>query len=663
MLPKKYLSIIVLSLLSLFTITSVLGLAMPSVVVLSSAQSSSCPANKQFTWVTEPIPQSLNYLAPSGDSTFMVGDMQWLSLAPFPLEPNGSLDWADSATNWIQPNANFTQWTFHIRPGLTWSNGTAVQASDIATWLSPSYALNPQYDFVGLHTEVTGVQVVNSDTAIVMLNQSDAQLPNRIGTYYYAPMVPPTDVAKGPSDPLLSTPAIGDGPFYMTNYTSGGTEAVMMPNPYWPGPKPSICQINIIFKEDSAQLVPFLVSGQADFAGPMAFGNLAALSGHSNIQINGHGGQFGSFMMYNITSYPYNMTQFRQALAYALNTSAIMQQAVFGYGVAANDAQGGIPDTYGSYNSNQHMYQYNVSQALSLLQSIGFTGGGSPSSPLKFPNGTKYSVTLFTDTNKAWDPTLELQVAQYLENLGVGVSTQTLTSSNLAADYSSNAFNIRNNLVIYSSGGAQYFSPWVSAQQDCNVYGTPGCYDWFAQNAPDGLPHEEWPPFADAWYQSNLTAINNTPATNITGQNKLLGNIQSIRAEYLPVIMLGYPQKLFAYNTQRWTDWPTYFMSNEGQMNHSMVLNLIPAGTGTTTTTVPTTTTNTTSGSGPVTTTTGGTPTTSTTSLPTTTSSSSSSSAGNSTLEYVAIAVVIVIIIGGIAAYMMRRKPAGAAAT
>ena len=64
---------------------------------------------------------------------------------------------------------------------MTWSNGTAVTASDIKAWLSPAYALNPQYDFVGLHTEVTGVKVVNSDTATVVLNQSDAQFPNRVG--------------------------------------------------------------------------------------------------------------------------------------------------------------------------------------------------------------------------------------------------------------------------------------------------------------------------------------------------------------------------------------------------------------------------------------------------------------------------------------------------
>ena len=227
-----------------------------------------------------------------------------------------------------------------------------------------------------------------------------------------------------------------------------------------------------------------------DFAGPLAFGDIAALAGDSNIHLNEFGGSFASFMMYNLTRYPYNMTSFRQALAYTINTTSIMQQAVFGYGAPANSAQGGLPNTYGSYNPNQVTYPYSVSKAMSLLHSIGFTGGGSAGTPLLFPNGTKYSVTLFTDTNKAWDPSVEIEVASFLTNIGINVQTQTLTSANLGADYASNAFNIENNLVIYTSGGPQYYSPWLSAQQDCNVYGTPGCYNWFAQTTTNGSPHE-----------------------------------------------------------------------------------------------------------------------------------------------------------------------------
>ena len=193
----------ILSVLILFTVASGFGLS--NSILLRSASQSSCPSNKTITFVTEPIPQSFNYLNPSGDSTFYLGSIEYLTLTPFPLEPNGSLDWSESLTNWITSNSNYTQWTFHIRPGVTWSNGTAVEASDIATWLTPAYALNPQYDFVGAHTEVTGVRVVNSDTAVINLNVSDAQLPNRLSEYYYSPLVSPTDVAKGANSSLFGT--------------------------------------------------------------------------------------------------------------------------------------------------------------------------------------------------------------------------------------------------------------------------------------------------------------------------------------------------------------------------------------------------------------------------------------------------------------------------
>ncbi|MGI0091871.1 MAG: ABC transporter substrate-binding protein [Nitrososphaerales archaeon] len=614
-----------------------------------------------MTW---PIPTNFNFLstAGGGDSEHEVASLEDLSLAPFPLEANGSLYWADTATNWISANANYTQWTFHIRQGLTWSNGTQVNASDIKDWLTPAYALNPDYDFANLHTEVVGVNIVNSDTATVVLNQSDAQLPNRIGTYYYAPMVSPTDVPKGPDAPLFGT-GIADGPWYTSNYTSGSTTALLLPNPYWPGSKPTACAIDVTFVENTAQMIPFLVSGQADFAGTLTFGNLAALTSYSNIKLNTVGGDDGTFMMYNVTMYPYNVTQFRQALAYAINTSAIIKQSIFGYGAQANNAEGGIPATEGGYDANQAQYPYDVSKAVSILHSIGFTGGGSPGAPLLFPNGTAYKVTIFSDSTKAWDPSIDSQVASFLTNLGIGVQTQTITAQNLGAFYASNAFNIRNNLAIYTSGGARYFSPWLSAQPDCDVYGTPGCYGWFAQLAPDGQPHEEWPPSADAEYQGNLTAMNNTPATNITGQIYYGNNIQLIRAEYLPVIMLGYPDRIFAYNTANWASWPSYYMSDEGELNESMFNALVPASsvstsahTLSTTSTQSSPSVNTVSSVASA-----GSSVTSTTSIftsPSLTSSTTRSSLSATTLELIAGIIIVIIVVAGIAVYFMRRRPA-----
>lgn len=649
MTSKRSLSLLILCFLGLFSLVSLapaLALSTPASIFSSGA---TCPASDTISFVTEPIPQSFNFFNPSGDSTFYVGSLEYLSLAPFPDEPNGSLDWSASATNWISSNANFTQWTLHIRPGLTWSNGTAVEASDIATWLSPSYALNATYDFVGLHTEVTGVQVVNSDTAIVNLNVSDAQFPNRASEAYYAPMVSPTDVAKGPADPLFGT-AITDGAWYLSGYTSGSTQAILLPNPYWPGPKPNACEVQVTFVENAAQMVPFLASNTGDFAGPLVYGSLAGLQPYSNIKLHADQGSFGQDLVYNITQYPYNMTQFRQALAYAINSSAIVQQSEFSYGVAANNAQGEVPSSVSWYNPSQQQYTYNVTKSMQLLHQLGFTGGGSPSTPLLFPNGTAMSTTIYTDSSKAWDPNVALQVAGFFEALGINVQTQTLTTQNLGADYSSNAFNIRNNLVIYSSGGPYYFIPWLDGQQGCNIMGTPGCYGWQATPSADGQTHWEYPPSADVEYQSNLTALNATPLTNPSQEQTILNNIQNLNAEYLPAIMVTYPDEIFAYNTAHFSGWPSYFFITGGEINETMFGDLVPVTQTTQTTTSTSTGVSSTS-------TQSSTQTSTSSSSHTSTSSSSATASNTGTIEIVAGIVIVIIIIVGLAAYMVRRRP------
>ena len=647
-MPQKRVSIVVLSLLVVFSAASILGLVMPSVVVSTAA--SSCPSNRTITFVTEPIPQNFNYLTASGDSTFFVASLEYLSLSPYPLYPNGSLDWADAATNWITANSNYTQWTFHIRPGLTWSNGNPVSSSDIKAWLSPAYALNSSYDITAMHTEVTGVQIVNSDTATVILNRTDAQFPNEASTYYYAPMVSATDVAKGPADPLFGT-AIADGPWYIANYTSGSTEAVMLPNPYWPGAKPTACQITVDFVESLSQVTPFMVSSSADFGGPIATANIAAFAPYPNIHLDDVKANEATTMWYNVTQYPYNMTQFRQALAYSINSSAIVQQAWGGFAQPTNNAQGEIPTVYSFYNPNQQTYPYNVTKSMDILHQLGFTGGGSPSSQLYFPNGTAYSVTIYTDIQVPSDITVAQQVAGFLEQLGIKVSTQTLTVQNLGSDYAANAFNMRNNLVIRTSGGPLYFSPWVDAQQGCDTQGIPGCSGWTATASADGNTHWLYPPSADAQYQSNLTAVDDTPSTNVATQAKYLDNIQALQAQYLPVIQLSYPDKIFAYNTAKWTNWPPqgdWFLV--GQFNTTMFNVLQPAGTGSSTSTSTSLPTSTSSSS-----------TSTTTSIATspTTTTSTTTSSSSATLEIVAGIVVVIIVIAGIAAYIMRRKPSG----
>ncbi len=660
MLPsnRRALSIVILLLLVSVAVTGLFGATVKQDIASAQSNSTtSCPSNQIFHFVTEPIPNTFNLLVGAGgDSTFIIGGgIEQMSMTPFPLGHNETPWLQDSLTDVIISNSNYTQWTFHVRDGLKWSNGQNITAQDILNWLSPGYALNPTYDFVGLHSEISSEHAINSSTLVLNLNVSDAHLPEKLSTYYYAPVEPPSDVSLGPTNNLFGTDVVS-GPFYVSNYTSGATVMTMLRNQYYT-PTPGPCEIQVNFVESSSSEIPFLVSGTADFAGHITFGDIPAIQNIPFIHIVHSNGTLGTELLYNVTSYPYNMTAFRQALAYAINFSAIVQNAYDGYGVSGANAQGEVPSSFTWWNPKQVTYNDSIATSLNLLHSLGFTGGGSAGA-LKFPNGTAMTTTIWTDNAKSWDLDVASAVQSDLAALGIQANIQSTTIGNLIGDYNSNSFNIRNNLFVYSTPGPQFEDPWLDAQPQCTVFGVPGCFGWQTNN------HWEWPPSADAQYQSNLTAIDST--ANVAQERTYLNNIQLLNANYLPMIVLGYPDEVDAYSSQHFTNWPLvgdYYWFG-AYPNKTMFAAVQPVGTASSTNSLSSSSSSSTSAlqsssTSSVTATTS-TLATGSTSATTATSSATQSNSNTNTYLLIAAVVIVIIIIAGAATYMMRRRPARA---
>jgi peptide/nickel transport system substrate-binding protein len=531
---KKIISLLV-ALCLIFTTGTPVGHSGSS---LASAQQSSCPANQIMRVTLTPIPDTFNDLDAHGSADFIVAWAQKLSLTPFPDEPNGSLDWPQAITDWYSSNSNYTEWTFNVKPGMKWSDGTNVTSQDILNTYSPSYALNPNYDILNLHTEIVSSYAVNSSAAVFVLNKSDAHLPEEMSNYISFSIEPPSDIRQGPAYNMFSQD-VADGPFFNTGYTSGSTTLVMLRNPYFK-PESNICELDVNFVESSAYMTQFLVSGQTDLTWPLAPGAIASTLNLPNIHIYDEKGEWETAIQYNVTTYPYNVTAFRQALAYAINDSAVVQ-SMFGYGVPANNATGGVPPNFPWYDPNQPNYAYNPQKALQLLESIGFK---QVNGVLEYPNGTAVSLTLWTDTAKPQDIPAATPIVNDLQALGMQVSVQTVSVQALSADYASNAFNIQNELILYSSGGPVFSDLWLDGQPPCDVMGTPGCHKTLI-----------WPQSALNEYNSNLTALDST--ANITQERVYLNNIQEIQAQYLPVLPVAYPDLIVGYSTAHFTGWPS----------------------------------------------------------------------------------------------------------
>ena len=595
--------------------------------VVNAQTSTSCPSNLHIH-ITLPggVPDSLTFTAGT-DSAYILSYAMYYSAYPN-LGPTGVPYWNMSLVDWLKSNSNYTQWTFNVRPGLRWSDGTNVNASDILATYSPRFAFNASYDFTGAHSEVTKEYALNSSAAVFNLNVADAHFPETISTLALANVVPASDVAKyGPNWNAFGTPAVV-GPFYPVNYVSGATTMTMARNPYFYTtglPEPKACELDANFIESAASGTSLLISNATDIAqlDPAAAPTVLK---YPYLHILDQKASDITTMTYNQTGYPLNMTAFRQALVYAINESQIVKQAWFGFAQTAYNAQGIVPSSVTQwYTANQQQYPYNPQQALKLMNSIGMTKGSD--GMLHYRNGTVVTLNLIGENTKfAADAVTAGLVQNYLQALGIKLNSQIVSYKDITSRSS-----VPLNTLFLTTGSAPVFA-------DAAINALPG---WDVYSHP-AVPETHWiyPPSADAQYQSNLTAVDST--ANPTLLAKYLGNIERLNAEYIPTVVLDYPDALFAYSTSHWTGWlnfPAGWYHMNGNVDTEQYASLTPAAPTTTTTTPPSTTTTT----PPIVTT------------PSTTTTSAPPPSGMGTYTLLGVAVVVIVIIAVVALALSRR--------
>jgi ABC-type transport system substrate-binding protein len=500
-----------------------------------------CPTNEIFKWVLPGTPTSLNPL------TFVTGTAyNW----EFEYPGGNEYLWNGSTVSYLfnaaTHNSNYTQWVLNIYPGLKWSNGTPVNATDVLTSEGPKFAFNPSYNFEGLLQHLTSETAVNSTAVEFNLNESDAYLLNQFaldgagGT----PVLPATVInSQGANTSNLGTD-LSMGPFYVSGYTAGSTQMVMYRNPYWGNvfPAPKICEIQVTFVDTLAQTTQNLLAGTADL-GPIDPSTAVDLVGHANLHVLDEKAVGAASLEYNDSIAPYNSLAFRQALVYGINQSAYIQTAFAGYAQSAYNAETSTPASAGIFfNPNLKTYSYDPTTALQLLASDGITKGSD--GMLHYSNGTVVSLTLWTDTDNTEDTAGAGVVQTDLQNLGFKVNLQTTSAADITGDYGSNTQGIRNDIIL--------FSGYVLNPPNALVDGLPGCDVEFLPPVCSHVFFND--PTVQAQYMSNLTGVLGT--ANPTQEAKYLWNIQSMEATNLPAIILAYPDFLWGYSTQNWTNWP-----------------------------------------------------------------------------------------------------------
>ncbi|GAA5441270.1 ABC transporter substrate-binding protein [Deinococcus caeni] len=305
----------------------------------------------------------------------------------------GSTDLAPGlATSW-KANANNTAWTFTLRKGVRFHDGTPMNADAIVFNLSRWWDKSHPYGFrdQGRTFEIVGellggykgdataviknIVKVNDTTVRVDLNKPSSVLPNVLAAGYFG-IASPTAIKK--EGAKYGTPAskpVGTGPFIFQSWRTGD-RVTLLPNKLYWGSKAKVDQLIIRNIKDASQRLNELKAGTIDFANDLTPDSLRSVQADKNlVAVKRPSFNVGFVSMNNRNQYLKNQSV-RQAISMAINKKAIVEGFWNGLGVSNASF---VPPVMAWANSSKVPadYKFDPAAAKKMLADAGYPNGFS----------------------------------------------------------------------------------------------------------------------------------------------------------------------------------------------------------------------------------------------------------------------------------------------
>lgn len=264
---------------------------------------------------------------------------------------------------------------FSLRSGVTFHDGTPFNADavvfSILRQIDPNHPFHNTGEFAYAEFtfgKVQAVRAVDPQTVEILLKEPYAPFLANVAIHA-ASIVSPAAVEKYGRD--FSKNPVGTGPFKFVEWKPG-VEVILERNPNWWGGQPQVEQL--IFRpivEDRTRLTEF-EAGSIDFIVNIPPDDLPRLKQSPDVTVLEQPGMHVWYLVLNCRKEPFNIKEVRQAVNYAINKEAIVNELLKGTGVLA---KGPLPPVVWGYTEDVPQYPYDPQKAKELLAQAGYPNG------------------------------------------------------------------------------------------------------------------------------------------------------------------------------------------------------------------------------------------------------------------------------------------------
>ncbi len=218
-----------------------------------------------------------------------------------------------------------TVYTFHLREGVKFHDGTEMTAEDVKFSLDRARAEDSTNAQKALFAGITDVSVVDDHTVQVTLSAPNGGFITNMA-WGDAVVVAPESIENAATNP------VGTGPFKFGRWVQGDRIEIVENPDYW-GEKPSLKSATFKFISDPTAAFAAMMAGDIDaFPGYPAPETLAQFEADPRFQLLIGSTEGETILSTNNKAEVLSDVRVRKAIAHAINRQEIIDGAMFGYG-------------------------------------------------------------------------------------------------------------------------------------------------------------------------------------------------------------------------------------------------------------------------------------------------------------------------------------------